>query len=95
MTVQVLVKDLPREDRDGDDDQPPTNMKNFRFGDILCCFRCGIVSTNNQPHRCCYLFPSGNLEVSSMVSYLPMSSNNTLDCFRGRGGVDCCVHTSK
>ena len=47
MTAQVLVKDFPRGDRDGDDDQPPINMENFRFGDILCCFRCGIVSTNN------------------------------------------------
>ena len=32
MTAQVLVKDFPCGDRYGDDDQPPINMKNGRFG---------------------------------------------------------------
>ena len=35
MTSQVLVKELPRGDRDGDDYQPPINMENCCFGDIL------------------------------------------------------------
>ena len=35
MTAQVLVKELPCGDMDGDDDQPPINMENCRFGDIL------------------------------------------------------------
>ena len=49
MLAQVLSKDLPNGDRDGGDDPPPLNIENVHFGDILCYYRCRIVSSNKSP----------------------------------------------
>ena len=60
MVAQVLVRDLPFGNMDGDNDSPPLNAESCHLDNSLCHRRRHIVSSNNSPSRYRCILPSDN-----------------------------------
>ena len=92
MDVQVLSKDLPHVEMDGDNYPLPINAERCIVDNIYRRNR--IVSPNNTPRRFFRVLTSEKpspLGTSTLNSSVPMAFTNIINRFRGPNSIDCFV----